>query len=139
MDQHYNYEEYLQHYGVLGMKWGVRRGRTQQAYAKASKKLKKLETKVDKAQAKARKASSKADRKQYGMFTNEKKAAKSRAKANKQLYKAAKKMKKASKWVNSMEKSFKGTDVKLTAEQQALGRKYVDQLNMRSEMRSLMY
>lgn len=43
----------LAHYGVLGMRWGVRRGRTGQVSAKAEKKLAKLDSKVDKYQKKA--------------------------------------------------------------------------------------
>lgn len=43
----------LYHYGVLGMRWGVRRGRTSQVTAKAQKKLAKLDNKVDKYQRKA--------------------------------------------------------------------------------------
>lgn len=139
MQELYNSDDYLQHYGVLGMKWGVRRGKTQQAYTKASKKLTKLETGVTKAQTKARTASAKADRKEYGLFTSNRKAAKYRRKANKKLYKAAKKMKKASNWINSMEKTFKDTDISLTKSQQDLGKRYIEQLNTRSEMRSLLY
>ena len=33
----------LMHYGVLGMKWGVRRGHTSQTVAKAQKKMAKLD------------------------------------------------------------------------------------------------
>ena len=36
----------LMHYGVLGMKWGVHRGRAAQAYTKAVAKRQKLEKKV---------------------------------------------------------------------------------------------
>ena len=38
-------ENELRHYGVLGMKWGVRRN-SSKTYAKASKKLSKLDKKV---------------------------------------------------------------------------------------------
>lgn len=38
----------LMHYGVLGMKWGVRRGHSKEVYAKAQKKMAKLDRKVDK-------------------------------------------------------------------------------------------
>ena len=39
----------LMHYGVLGMHWGVRRGRTDQTIAKAQKKMTKLDAKHTKA------------------------------------------------------------------------------------------
>lgn len=38
----------LMHYGVLGMKWGVRHGHSDKVYAKASRKLEKLDNKVQK-------------------------------------------------------------------------------------------
>lgn len=39
----------LMHYGVLGMHWGVRRGRTGQTIAKAQRKMTKLDAKHTKA------------------------------------------------------------------------------------------
>ena len=39
----------LMHYGILGMHWGVRRGRTGQTIAKAQKKMTKLDAKHTKA------------------------------------------------------------------------------------------
>ena len=36
----------LMHYGVIGMKWGVRRGNVAQAYSKATAKRKKLDNRV---------------------------------------------------------------------------------------------
>lgn len=41
----------LYHYGVVGMKWGVRRNATK-AYERASKKMKRLKNKADKAKIK---------------------------------------------------------------------------------------
>lgn len=135
-----NYEtsDELQHYGVLGMKWGVRRGNTSQAYAKASKKLNKLDDKIEKRQIKARKKTEKAERKEYGLST-ERGRIKAKKKAKKADYKAAKSIRKAQKWVNSMESTFANTDMKLTAQQVAMGKRYTEMLNTRSSMRSMTY
>lgn len=43
----YNNNE-LYHYGVIGMRWGIRRGNAAKSYAKGVKKLKKYEKKEDK-------------------------------------------------------------------------------------------
>lgn len=123
------------HYGVMGMKWGVRRGNVSKAYSKASAKRDKLQENVSKTktayeratvkantgasakykklQAKADKAQYKADKKKYGMFTNSSKAKELQAKADKAQYKAEyiKAQRKAEKWMQSMDKTFKNTDL----------------------------
>ena len=48
-------EEYLAHYGVIGMKWGIRHD-PKRAYSRASKKYTKLKNKADKKTYKAKQA-----------------------------------------------------------------------------------
>ena len=103
-------EDELKRFGVLGMKWGVRRN-SSKTYAKASKKLSKLDKKVE------RKTKN---------FGNEKKA---KAKVGKAQYKQEKAVAKADKWVKSMRKEFSKVDMNLTAEDSAKGANYVSQLN----------
>lgn len=79
----------LYHYGVIGMRWGVRHGRAEEAVQKSARKVRKLQSKADKA---GRKISSKA----------EFKAAKYDRKAARYDRKAAKIKRKASRWFMPM-------------------------------------
>lgn len=126
------YKSELYHYGVLGMKWGIRKGRTEQAYTKASKKLNKLDRKVNKAEAKALKTRTKADAKMGSLFYSEKKARKAEFKAERKAAKVTRKLRRAQHWYKSMEKNFANTDIKLSQEQIAMGQRYVDRLDLRT-------
>lgn len=77
----------LSHYGVLGMKWGVRKD-PNRAYSKASNKLRKLDTKMDRLSDRSAKASQKEAT--VGTNTAKKAAKRSKleAKAAKTRYKA---------------------------------------------------
>ena len=138
-------EDELMHYGVIGMKWGVRRARktlsssnsTKEAktkakssldkhYEKASNKLTKISAKADTHLEKARKHAVKAETK-----WSESGRAKQKEKASKSRRKALKKMKKASDWLNTMDETFRDTSIKPTKEQRAIGRRYIDTLNTR--------
>lgn len=121
----------LRHYGVLGMKWGVRRNRSK-AYAKAARKADRLEEKSTELDYKAAKLQKKALKKE-AKATNEKqyqKARKMQFKANKKKLKAAKLAKKNLKWKGKMETAF--ADVKISEispESRDLGKRYVYMLS----------
>lgn len=125
----------LEHYGVLGMKWGVHRGRTKQAYEKASKKLKKLSKKVDKYEELATKNINVSDSYKYGLIRSSKQSAKYFARAGKDRYNSKRYMRKAVRWCEQMDKVFANTSVKRSKEQVALGKNYMEKLSKREDLR----
>lgn len=89
----------LAHYGVLGMRWGVRHD-PQKAYSKASTKFKKLATKSDKAFDKSTKYSKRANNRRIGSNKRE-------AEIARRAYQKSKRYaKRASNWYESMQKAF---------------------------------
>lgn len=126
------YSSELYHYGVLGMKWGIRRGNTTKAYAKASKKLTKLDKKVDKAEALARKRRGQVDAAAASFFSTKRRIDKAETRSKKASAKAALRNRKAERWYKSMEKAFADTDISMTKEQVTMGKRYMDHMNLRA-------
>ena len=126
------YSSELYHYGVLGMKWGIRRGNATKAYAKASKKLTKLDKKVDKAEALARKRRGQVDAAAASFFSTKRRIDKAETRSKKASAKAALRNRKAERWYKSMEKAFADTDISMTKEQVTMGKRYMDHMNLRA-------
>lgn len=101
-----NDENYLAHYGVLGMKWGIRHD-PKKAYQKALKKTDKLQKNAAKKHAKAAKLQKKARTSRYGITDTGRTIWENRQiKAGKANRKADKATRKAERWIRKMNKAF---------------------------------
>lgn len=130
----------LCHYGVLGMRWGVRRGRAEKAYGRASKKLAKLSNQIEKHQSESTRYVQKSENLRHRpLFSSKSRADEALARASKEQYKANQKMRKAKKWIASMEKEFSTTSIKLSQEQLQLGKDYANRLSLASSVKAMTY
>lgn len=121
----------LQHYGVLGMKWGVRKD-PDKAYSKAGSKLTKLDKKAQKLSAKGSRREQTALTKQARassaiLFprTKARRAARATKKALGTYQRAQRAQVKAYRWNESMKKAFSGVKVNnMNPDYVSLGEKY---------------
>lgn len=122
---------YLEHYGVLGMKWGVRKD-PDKAYEKAGKKLERLDRKATKFSRKGAAREQKALKKQRRassaiIFKRHKanKASKATRRALKSYQKSQEMEVKAYRWQQAMENVFKDKKVSnMNPKYVSLGEKY---------------
>lgn len=136
--------EYIAHYGIRHMKWGVRRYQNpdgsltdagKKRYRRDSGRLVKLNESYKQKQIKANKAYQKADRKRYGMFGSQKRAQPYYDRANEMQYKANKKIRKGAKLYKKMAKYISETQMKdLNPELIALGKSMFDQIQNTSRI-----
>ena len=119
-------ENELQHYGVVGMRWG-RRKNVSRAFGKASKKADRLTNKANKADLKVEKLTSKQSK--YESLGDSDKANKTSAKLEKATAKRNLKQEKADKWISSMSSTFKTAKMsEISYEDLIAGQNYVTML-----------
>lgn len=124
-------ETYLEHYGILGMKWGVRKD-PDKAYEKAGAKLEKLDRKAtrlaSKGAAREQRALKKQSRATSAILFKRMKArsaAKATRRALQTYQKSQEKEVKAYRWNESMRKAFEDVKVSNMNEKYiSLGEKY---------------
>ena len=120
----------LMHYGVLGMKWGVKHNPSK-AFVKASKKANKLNDKYSNRSEKANAAWRKSQRigKNYHTEIGRGRSENAYKKAVRSDRKAKKALKKSERWNRQMLKSFADVSIdSIDAESLAKGKQYVDML-----------
>lgn len=109
-------EEELKHFGVVGMKWGVRKNPSK-TYGKASKKANRLNKKSVKAFNRVNKANKKVESDPSNQQYIDK--------AAKKQFAYERKQKKADKWISSMEKTFRKVNVSdITQKDMIVGKDY---------------
>lgn len=125
----------LAHYGVLGMKWGVRKNPTK-AYNRAIQKKNKLENEYAKANLKSAKLQVKASKQMARATTKAKaqKAQKTQFKAVKLNLRSSKLQNKSLRWSKQIEKTFSDYDIRrVTDSEIRSGKKYVYEVLKRGE------
>lgn len=95
-------DEFLEHIGVKGMKWGVRRGNASRTFARASKKAVRLEKKAVKLGKRGAKLQYKGSK--WGSFRKIRKGMRL-------SYKSTKYEEKARKWELKMAQHFQGVKI----------------------------